>query len=119
MKGQTTHDGMLDGRALLQRARVALRTGGVAEALRDLEGVYDLAVAKKDRGLEAEALVELARGLQARGTIDQAVLAVSQATEAARSAGLPAVEADAYVVESELLRRLGNGEPARARLQHA
>jgi transcriptional regulator with GAF, ATPase, and Fis domain len=93
--------------------------GGVDEALKDLEQSYDRAVAIKDGRLEAEALVELARGLKTKGTLDQAVLCLERGVEAARRAGLARIEAEAHFLDAELRKRLGDATRARHRLEDA
>ena len=108
-----------EGWSLLSRARAAMLTGGVDEALRDLEQSYDKAVAVKDGRLEAEALVELARGLKTKGTLDQAVLCLERGVEAARRAGLARIEAEAHFLDAELRKRLGDTTRARHRLEDA
>jgi transcriptional regulator with GAF, ATPase, and Fis domain len=108
-----------DGWNLLSRARAALLTGGVDEALKDLEQAYDKAVASKDQRLEAEALVELARSLKTKGTLDQAVLCLERAVEAAKNAGLPRMQAEAHYLDADLRKRLGDGTRARHRLEDA
>ena len=105
--------------AQLREARHALEAGAVAEAARDLESVYERALGARDRAVEAEALVALARALRAQGSVDQATVCLDQAFEAARAAGLPAVQADARFVEVELLVAGGNDVLATARLVEA
>ena len=104
---------------ILERARVALRSGAVAEALADLETAYDAAVATRERGLEAEILIETARGLLAQGHPDQAVLCVEQAIEAARLVGRAGLEGEALLVEADVLSALGNRALAAARVTDA
>ncbi|MBI3723299.1 sigma-54-dependent Fis family transcriptional regulator [bacterium] len=108
-----------DGRALFRRGLAALQTGAVDEALKELEAAYDQAVSQRDRLLEAEALVELARALKTRGTLDQAVLCLERAVEASKAAAAPRVQAEAHFLDAELRRKLGDPTRARHRLEDA
>src|SRR5687768_10558260 len=101
------------GEALLRRGRMALGTGAIAGAIKDIEAAYAQALADKDRALEAESLVELSRGLIARNTHEQALLCIEQAIETAHAAGLSGVQADAHMVEAELLVLLEDATRAR------
>ncbi len=108
-----------EGWSLLGRGRAALQTGAVDEALRDLERAYDAAVSGKDGKLEAEALVELARGLRTKGTLDQAILCLERAIEAAKNAGVVGVQAEAHLLDADLRRRMGDVARTRHRLEDA
>ena len=108
-----------DAQALLRRARVALRSGAVATAVPALEKAYALAAKAGDRALESEVLVDLARSLALRGKPDQALLCVDNALEAARAAGRPEVQAEACLLQSELLRGLGDGTGSKTHLVNA
>ena len=108
-----------DAARLLGRARAALRSGAFAPALEDLDRALELAFGARDRVLEAQVLVEMARGHRAAGAFERALLCAEQGNGAAAAARSPAVAADALAVVAEILEERGDGATARSRLQEA
>ncbi len=95
---------MADDPSDLDRARGALARGALDDALALLETALGSARKRADRAFEAAALVELSRALRTQGKLDRAFVHAEQAGEAARAARLPALEAEARLVEADLLR---------------
>src|SRR5579883_1664220 len=102
-----------DPRAPLVRGKKALNAGNVEAALGDLNAAYDHALARRDKHLEAESLVHLARALELRGVHDQAAIALDNALAAARAGKNLELEAEARLADAGLRRALGDLERAR------
>jgi transcriptional regulator with GAF, ATPase, and Fis domain len=102
-----------DARAPLVRGKKALNAGNVEAALGDLNAAYDQALARRDKLLEAEALVHLARALELRGVHDQAAIALDNALAAARAGKSLELEAEARLADAGLRRALGDLDRAR------
>src|SRR5579871_3592495 len=102
-----------DPRAQLVRGKKALHAGNVEAALGELNAAYDQALATRDKLLEAEALVDLARALELRGVHDQAAIALDNSLAAARAAGSLELEAEARLADAALRRALGDLDRAR------